>query len=237
MNGSNNHTICVIPARGGSKRITKKNIRPFNRKPIIYWSIKAAKESNLFDDVIVSTDDEEIAEIASSFGATVPFLRPSSLSDDFTGILPVINHAVSWYKENIENVSAVCCIFATAPFIDYRKIVEGYEIFNKKKCSYVLSVTNYGFPVQRAFSLGSKGEINLLFDDHIDKRSQDLEEVYHDAGQFYWCNIDAVTQFESMFSKNSYPIVLPRYLVNDIDTEDDWRIAEQKYAYILNSKK
>ena len=224
----------IIPARGGSKSIPRKNIIDLNGSPLIKYSIDYSLKSKYINKTIVSTDDEEIAEIASSFGATVPFLRPSSLSDDFTGILPVINHAVSWYKENIENVSAVCCIFATAPFIDYRKIVEGYEIFNKKKCSYVLSVTNYGFPVQRAFSLGSKGEINLLFDDHIDKRSQDLEEVYHDAGQFYWCNIDAVTQFESMFSKNSYPIVLPRYLVNDIDTEDDWIMSEAMHVALKN---
>ena len=226
MNGSNNHTICVIPARGGSKRITKKNIRLFNHKPIIYWSIKAAKDSNLFDDVIVSTDDKEIAEIAFSLGATVPFLRPQHLSDDLTGVLPVIHHTISWYTENIADVTAACCIFATAPFIDYKKIIDGYKLFNKKKCSYVFSATDYGFPVQRSFSLNSDGKINLLFSDLINKRSQDLDKVYHDAGQFYWCRPNAVTRLKSMFSENSYPIILPRYLVNDIDTEDDWVMSE-----------
>jgi N-acylneuraminate cytidylyltransferase len=218
--------IAVIPARGGSKRIPRKNIKSFCGKPMIAWSIEAALSSNIFDKVIVSTDDKEIADIALKYGAEVPFIRPAELSDDFTGTIPVIKHAIQWYQEKLQKVDTVCCIYATAPFIQGKYIVNGYDALVSSDADYVFSVTTYAFPIQRALQLNDEQRIQMYYPENFNTRSQDLEEVWHDAGQFYWGTNRAWLAGLPIFSSGSIPIVLPRYLVQDIDTIEDWKYAE-----------
>lgn len=221
--------LCVIPARGGSKRIPKKNIRSFCGKPILAYSIEAALASACFDKVIVSTDDEAIAEVAREYGAQTPFVRPKEISGDFTGTNDVIKHAIEWYQSQAETVAYVCCIYATAPFVRADDIKSGFEklIFLKK--SFAFSVTSFAFPIQRALHINVENEIEAIWPENITKRSQDLAEAYHDAGQFYWGRSDAFINEEVLFSSKSAPIVLPRHLVQDIDTLEDWRRAELMY--------
>lgn len=221
--------LAVIPARGGSKRIPRKNIRDFCGKPIIAYSVEAALASGLFDRVIVSTDDEEIAAVARLFGAEVPFLRPSDLADDHTGTDAVVKHAIAWHQERGQRVDYACCLYATAPFIQVSYLREGFEKLVTSGKSYVFSVTSFAFPIQRAIRLNSLGEVEALFPEHIFSRSQDLEETYHDAGQFYWGRAQAFVDEVVAFSPASLPVILPRHLVQDIDTLEDWRRAELMY--------
>ena len=217
--------IAVIPARGGSKRIPKKNIKAFRGKPIIAWSIEAALTSGCFDQVVVSTDHEEIASVAEQFGAKVPFIRPSELSDDFTGTNMVVKHAIQWYQSNNKIVDYACCIYATAPFITAKVLQYGFTqlIIEEKKFSF--SVTSFSFPIQRALKI-SDAKISMFQPEHLMTRSQDLTEAYHDAGQFYWGQAQAFIDNLPMFSEHSTAIILPRYRVQDIDTLEDWRRAE-----------
>jgi len=221
--------LCVIPARGGSKRISKKNIRDFCGKPIIAYSIEAALASSCFDKVIVSTDEKEIAAIACEYGAEAPFIRPKELSDDYTGTNEVIKHAINWYQEKHEIISFACCIYATAPFVRAEYIVEGYEKLSSSNKSFAFSVTSFPFPVQRAIRINANNEIEAIWPENVLKRSQDLEEAYHDAGQFYWGRSEAFIKDELLFSKVSVPVILPRHLVQDIDTLEDWCRAELMY--------
>jgi len=221
--------LCVIPARGGSKRIPKKNIRNFCGKPIIAYTIEAALASACFDKVIVSTDDEEIASIAKEYGAETPFLRPEELSDDYTGTNEVIKHAIEWYQNNNENISFVCCIYATAPFVESKYIKEGYEKLVSSNKSFAFTVTSFPFPIQRAIRINSSNEVEAIWPENILKRSQDLEDAYHDAGQFYWGRSDAFINDEVIFSTASVAVLLPRHLVQDIDTLEDWHRAELMY--------
>jgi pseudaminic acid cytidylyltransferase len=222
--------LAVIPARGGSKRIPRKNIRPFAGKPIIAYAIQAARETGLFDHVVVSTDDEEVAAVAAGCGAEVPFRRPAGLADDLTGLNPVIKHAINWYAARGESAHHVCCLYATAPFVSARHVREGYERLVSSDKSFVLSVTTYAFPVQRAVRLNRAGEVEMLYPHHGLTRSQDLDEIFHDAGQFYWGRAEAFLNDVQPLSPASLAIVLPRYLVQDIDTLEDWRRAELMYA-------
>lgn len=221
--------IAVIPARGGSKRIPRKNIRPFAGKPIMAYSIAAALESSLFDRVMVSTDDENIAAVAREFGAEVPFIRPASLADDHTGTNAVVKHAIIWHQERGQPVDYACCIYATAPLVQARYLREGFEKLVNTGKSYVFSVTRFAFPIQRAIRLNARGEVEALFPKHIFSRSQDLEEAYHDAGQFYWGRAQAYLEGVVAFSTASLPVILPQHLVQDIDTLEDWRRAELMY--------
>ncbi|WP_415883470.1 pseudaminic acid cytidylyltransferase [Neptuniibacter sp. QD34_54] len=219
--------VAIIPARGGSKRIPRKNIRSFCGKPMIAWTIEAAKKSDCFDKIIVSTDDQEIADIARKLGADVPFMRPDYLSDDYTGTVPVICHAVEWFKRNIGEVKFACCLYATAPFIDYRYIQSGYDLVtSKESIDYAFTVTTFPFPIQRAIKTLGNGRITMFNPDLYETRSQDLEEALHDAGQFYWGTADAWLSKKAIFSAESAPIKLPRHYVQDIDTEEDWVRAE-----------
>jgi N-acylneuraminate cytidylyltransferase len=228
--------IAVIPARGGSKRIHRKNIRGFCGKPIIAYSIEAAKRTNLFDRVIVSTDDEEIAEISRNLGADVPFIRPESLADDFTGTNSVTKHAIQWLQANEEDsIDFACCIYATAPFLTNENIAKGFDRLKKSTKSFVFTVTNYRFPIQRAIRINSRGEVEALYPENFYARSQDLEDVYHDAGQFYWGRAQAFLDDVVTFSEESLPFILPDYLVQDIDTEDDWKRAEYMYEILQKS--
>src|SRR6185369_859117 len=183
--------IAVIPARGGSKRIPRKNIKPFMGQPVIAHSIAAALASGLFNRIIVSTDDEEIAMVARTCGAEVPFMRPAALADDFTGTNAVVSHAIRWLLDHGQPVSHVCCIYATAPFVSADYLRSGYEKLVDSGRSFAFSVTSFPFPIQRAIRITHEGTVEPFFPEHISSRSQDLEEGYHDAGQFYWGKADA----------------------------------------------
>lgn len=221
--------IAVIPARGGSKRIPRKNVRPFAGKPIIAYSISAALESELFEQVLVSTDDEEIAAVAREWGAETPFMRPSILADDHTGTNDVVKHAIGWFRDQGVNVEYACCIYATAPFIQPKYLGEGLRRLVESGKSFAFSVTSFPFPIQRAIRITALGTVEAIFPEYVAFRSQDLECAYHDAGQFYWGTAAAFVNGIPMFSNASIPVVIPRYLVQDIDDMEDWYRAELLY--------
>jgi len=223
--------ICIIPARGGSKRIPRKNIKQFLGKPIIAYSIKAAIESNCFDQIIVSTDDEEIAELAIKYGAQVPFIRPSGLSDDFSSTFLVVKHAID-QQDRSNNIENACCLYATAPFIDAKTIHESYEQFIKSDANYCLGITKFPFPIQRAIRVSDKNRLTMFNQENIHERSQDLDEAYHDAGQFCWGKASAFKDELSIYSGSTLPFILPSHLVQDIDTIEDWVRAEAMYKLI-----
>jgi N-acylneuraminate cytidylyltransferase len=218
--------IAVIPARGGSKRIPRKNIKQFCGKPMIAWSIEAALSCDCFDQVIVSTDDEEIAEVAFSFGAAVPFMRPPELADDHTGTTLVMRHAIEQIGHEADSGDLVCCIYATAPFLQRDDISCGLQMMQKNDCDYAFSVTSFGFPIQRAIRITPESRVEMFQPDNFDTRSQDLEEAFHDAGQFYWGRSEAWLEGRKIFGIRSMPVMLPRYRVQDIDTMEDWVRAE-----------
>jgi len=224
--------VCVIPARGGSKRIPGKNIKFFLGKPIIAYSIEVALNSGLFDRVIVSTDDELIAQVARQYHAEVPFIRPKELSDDFTGTEQVIEHAVNWLLSQGHNINYVCCIYATSPLIQEKYLRQGFEELKDSDKLFSFSVASFEYPVQRAIKIDN-GEISMLYPQYFTTRSQDLEEVYHDAGQFYWRKLESFFKNEKIFSNKSIPILLPRYLVQDIDSLEDWKTAEIMYKTLM----
>lgn len=218
--------LAVIPARGGSKRIPRKNIELFCGKPMIAWSIEAALHSACFDEVVVSTDDSEIADVARQWGASLPFVRPATLADDHTGTIPVIRHAVEWFQEAGKSPTEVCCIYATAPFIRVEDLRQGLNRLLANDCSYAFSVTSYPFPIQRAIYITEQGRVEMFDPDQFHTRSQDLKEAWHDAGQFYWGRANAWLEERKVFAPTSVPIPLPRQRVQDIDTPEDWLRAE-----------
>ncbi len=218
--------LAVIPARGGSKRIPRKNIREFAGKPMIAWSIEAARASSCFDRVIVSTDDAEIAEVARQWGAEVPFMRPAALADDHTGTIPVIAHAIDWLRAHGETPEQVCCVYATAPFVQPEDLRRGLEALQSRDADYAFSVTRYAFPIQRALRITDDGHVAMFQPEHFATRSQDLEEAWHDAGQFYWGRAAAWLEERPLFAAGSVPVVLPPHRVQDIDTPEDWVRAE-----------
>lgn len=228
--------IAIIPARGGSKRIPRKNIRPFNGKPLIAYSIEAAVNSGLFDKVIVTTDDDEIAQIARQYGAETPFVRPPELANDHATTVPVIRHAVQWVQQNVGPVEYACCIYATAPFIQASALRAAYDkLVQNKVTGYVFSATTFPFPIQRAFKVKEDGHVEMFHPENYNTRSQDLEEAYQDAGQFYWGSADAYLGDKIFFSTDSMAYVLPRHMVQDIDTPEDWRRAELMYAALRSN--
>jgi len=224
--------IAVIPARGGSKRIPLKNIRPFYGRPMITWSIAAALESDLFDHIIVSTDDVSIAEIARTAGATVPFLRPPELADDHTPTVPVIAHAIGEMQKSGIDPLEVCCIYATAPFVRSQDLMRGHEILRSSEAMFAFSATSFPFPVQRGMRLLASGRVEMLQPEHAMTRSQDLEETYHDAGQFYWGTASAWAAAKPLIGPNSAAVLLPRHRVQDIDTLEDWARAEALFEVL-----
>lgn len=228
--------IAVIPARGGSKRIPRKNIKPFCGKPMIAWSIELAKASELFDRIIVSTDDAEIAEVAKCWGAEVPFMRPEELSNDYTGTTPVIAHATQWLIDQGEHISAVCCIYATAPFIQVNDLKQGCKELNSGNWDYTFSATDFAAPIFRSFKQSKAGGVEMFFPEHFTTRSQDLPIALHDAGQFYWGRPSAWLEGRRIFDEKSKPIIIPRWRVQDIDTLEDWQRAEILAAIILEHK-
>ena len=230
----NGNIVAVIPARGGSKRIPGKNIKPFYGKPMIAYSIEAAKNSKLFERIIVSTDSEDIAKVAKQYGAETPFLRPENLADDFTGTDPVVLHALSYLREQNYAASYVCCIYPTAPFIKIEYLKQGLDTLIENDADSAFTVTSFPYPIKRALRIDEQGALKMIWPEHFQTRSQDLEEAYHDAGQFYWARVDRYIESGRFFSKNAVPIFLPRYLVQDIDTLEDWKTAELMFSSLKN---
>lgn len=218
--------LAVIPARGGSKRIPHKNIKNFCGKPIIAYSIETAIKSGLFDKVIVTTDDPEIAKVAEQCGAEIPFVRPKELSDDFTGTVPVIAHAIGAMQQLGFDIKEVCCIYATAPFILAEDLQQGLKLLSEYQSDYAFSCTSFPFPIQRAVKLSQENAVSMFSPEFEQTRSQDLEEAYHDAGQFYWGTVAAFCNAKPIFNGNSRAVILPRSRVQDIDTLEDWERAE-----------
>jgi pseudaminic acid cytidylyltransferase len=224
--------LAVIPARGGSKRIPRKNIKPFCGKPIIAWSIEAARDSGCCDRIIVSTDDAEIARVAREAGAEVPFVRPAELSDDHTGTIAVVRHAIEWQAANAGAPELVCCIYATAPFLLAADLKQGLELLRRSGADFALSVTSYPFPIQRAVRIDARGRLAMFSPEQFSVRSQDLERAYHDAGQFYWGRAAAWMSAQTLFGADSAALVLPPQRVQDIDTLDDWLRAELMFKAV-----
>lgn len=229
-------TIAIITARGGSKRIPKKNIKDFCGKPIIAYSIEAAVKSEVFDKVMVSTDDEEIAAIAVNFGAEVPFLRSQETSDDFATTADVINEVLKEYENRGQNFDYFACIYPTAPFITCLKLKSAMANMLEQKADGLVSVTKFSFPPQRAFVIRN-GELTYQYPQYERTRSQDLEPIYHDCGQFYFCSCNSFMKYHSMIVPHSVPFVISEEEVQDIDTMSDWMIAEAKYRVYQNDGK
>ena len=218
--------LAIIPARGGSKRIPGKNIKLFSGKPMIAWSLQAAQTAGVFDRVVVSTDDTEIAQVAKDFGAEVPFIRPAKLSDDHADTRSVVEHAIKWHQAEGLCPKQICCVYATASFLQNADIKLGAKILEESGASFAFSVTSFAFPIQRAIKLLPDGRMEMFDPTKFEIRSQDLTEAYHDAGQFYWGTQEAWLSGKPIFGPESVPILLPRYRVQDIDTHEDWKQAE-----------
>lgn len=229
--------VAIIPARGGSKRIPQKNIRQFHAKPMIAWVIEAAFSSNCFDRVVVSSDSEEILTIASRFGDVIPLVRPPHLADDHTPIVPVVRNAISELEQDWRPLEDVCCILPTAPMIRSCDIVETLRKLQERRNSYVLSITSYPFPIQRAVRLNEDGCVIMVEPEHYLTRSQDLEETFHDAGQFYWGSRNTWLKKDRLFDEAAYGHLIPRYRVQDIDTPEDWRRAELMFSAVQKEEK
>ena len=228
-------SIAIIPARGGSKRIPRKNIRNFQGKPIIGYSIEAAMNSNVFDEIMVSTDDVEIADISKRFGAAIPFFRSPETSTDYTDTAEVLIEVLREYKKLGKNYETLCCIYPCAPFITGDILRESMEKLKSNGADSIVPVVRFSYPPQRCVAI-RKGKMEMLYPENYNARSQDLEPLYHDAGQFYCITSKAIFLEEKLFCKNSLPFVLNNYDAQDIDTEDDWIAAEIKYQ-ILNQKR
>ena len=229
MSGAD-QTVAIIPARGGSKRIPRKNVKLFAGKPMISYSISAALESGVFDRIVVSTDDEEIASVARQCGAEVPFMRPPELANDHAATDAVILHALERLVKNGFAARYVCCIYATAPFLQARYIREGLALLKEKNATSAFSVTTFPYTIFRSLRINERGRVEMFWPENFAKRSQDLPEAYHDAGQFYWADANRYLVEKRFFSSDAVPVILPRSLVQDIDTPEDWEVAEQMYA-------
>ena len=220
--------LCIIPARGGSKRIPRKNIKLFLDKPIIAYSIKAAIESNLFDEIMVSTEDEEIAKMSIKFGAKVPFFRSKKNSDDFATTYDVIEEVIINYKNEGIEFHNVCCIYACAPFVTPTILVSTLKLLKEKAFDTVFPIIAYGFPIQRA--LKKQGDkVSMIIEKNLTVRSQDLEDTFHDAGQFYWCKTKKILKSKTLLTSNTGGVVISELEAQDIDNEIDWKMAELKF--------
>lgn len=228
--------LAIIPARGGSKRIPKKNIKLFFGKPLISYAIKAAKKAGLFDRIVVSTDSEEIKEIALNYGAEVPFLRPANLADDFVTTVPVLKDALSYYTAKGEVIDYFCNIFCN-PFILPEDIINSFQLLKQKKCTGIIPVTTFSFPVYRSLRIGDDGECEYVFPEYAASRSQDLEEKYHDVGQFYWWDYDKFFSLGENMMQDRVAYVLSQHLSRDLDTPEDWKISEMLYSIFVKGER
>lgn len=222
--------VAIIPARGGSKRIPGKNIKAFAGKPIIAYSIEAARRSEVFDRIIVSTDSEEIAAVAHEYGAETPFVRPANLADDFTSTADVILHALGWLDEHGVSADQVCCLYATVPFVQSASLRSGFDILLQSGSASVYTVARYPAAIQRALKINTDGRLSMFWPEYELARTQDLPEAYLDAGQFYWLDARRFSAEKKVYGDDARPLVLPRYLAHDIDTPEDWLMAEAIYA-------
>jgi pseudaminic acid cytidylyltransferase len=227
--------VAIIPARGGSKRIPRKNILPFSGKPIIAYSIQTAINSQLFGKVIVSTDDEEIAAVSKQYGAEVPFLRPAELSDDRCGTHEVIGHAVEFLVDSGIEVDFACCIYATAPLIEYRDLEAGFNLVRHGRWETVFAAATFAHPIFRSFRHSDNGGLEMFFPKEYQTRSQDLPAAMHDAGQFCWANAETWMKPPTGFSAKATVVELPNWKVQDIDTLEDWKRAEELYRLKASS--
>lgn len=228
--------IAIITARGGSKRIPRKNIKDFCGKPIIVYSIEAALNSAIFDEVMVSTDDKEIADIARKAGAKIPFLRSQETSNDYAVTSDVIREVLTQYSKLGYNFNYGCCIYPTAPFVTADKLVHAMSIIKKRNVDTVMPVVSYSFPPQRAVVIRD-GMVKMQFPENLNERSQDLEPIYHDCGQFYMFNVDSFLKSGKLMGENVVPIIMNNLEVQDIDNLEDWKIAEIKYKVLYGEKK
>ncbi|MBD3231350.1 pseudaminic acid cytidylyltransferase [Candidatus Dependentiae bacterium] len=228
--------LAIIPARGGSKRIPRKNIKEFCGQPIIKYSIDVAIESCCFNEIMVSTDDIEIAKIAKKYGAQVPFFRSKINSNDFATLADVIKEVLDSYKKIQKQYDYVCCILATAPFVNKKRIIDGFDILKECKADSLVSVIKFNYPIQRALKIDDS-KLQMFWPENYNVRSQDLVSAYHDAGQFYWINSKSYLEQKRIFADYTIPLIIPNNEVQDIDTEDDWIIAEFKYNFLKNVNK
>ena len=229
--------LAIITARGGSKRIPKKNIREFCGKPMIAYSIEAALESGIFTEVMVSTDSEEIAEIAKKYGASVPFMRSKKTADDFATTADVILEVLERYKEKGKEFDYICCIYPTAPFVTGEKLQKAMKLMEENNPVEIIPVVQFSYPPQRCFIIDEKNEMKYKYQEYIQARSQDLEKQYHDAGQFYVYHTEKYITLKGKIAEGIMPIILSEMEVQDIDTEEDWEIAELKYQLMVKNYK
>ena len=222
-------TIAIIPARGGSKRIPKKNIKDFLGRPVISYAINAAINSKVFDKVIVSTDNEEIADISIKYGAEIPFFRSNKNSSDYAPINDVLKEVIEYYTDNNEYFNNACCIYPVNPFINESKIIEGLNILNSNNFDCVFSAVKYSYPIQRAFIINNENTIKMINPENYLVRSQELEDTFHDAGQFYWFKTKSFMKENKLWTNNTSIIELNENEVQDIDNESDWEVAEIKF--------
>jgi len=226
------HNLAIIPARGGSKRIPRKNIKEFSGKPIIAYSIEVAINSNLFDEIMVSTDDPVIAGIAQQYGAKVPFMRSSENANDFATLADVLIEVVNQYKEFEKSFDNICCILPTAPLTSVNRIKEAFVKFDNEDLESVLPVVEFSYPILRALEFDNDNKLKMIWPEYLKTRSQDLNPAYHDSGSFYWLKTNALLNQKTLFCKNGSAIVLPETEVQDIDNETDWKLAELKYKLL-----
>ena len=220
--------LCIIPARGGSKRIPKKNIKEFLGRPIIAYSIRTAIDSKLFDEVMVSTDDIEIAEIAKKYGAKVPFIRSLKNSSDLATTFDVIEEVINYYRNHNMEFNNVCCLYSCAPFVTTKTLSKAYNRLHEKEFDTVLPVVPYSSPINRALRINHE-KIYMIYEENLNVRSQDLEDSFYDAGQFYWCDIDKLLLNKGIFTNNTGFIIVSEIESQDIDNETDWKLAELKF--------
>ncbi len=223
--------LCIIPARGGSKRIPRKNIKPFMGKPIMAYSIEAALESGIFDEVMVSTDDEEFAEVAKQYGAKVPFMRSDATSNDYATTVDVLIEVVDMYKQQGKVFDTVCCLYSTAPFVTAERLKEAYSNLSDE-IDGCFTIVEYSYPIQRSFIINESRIIQMRYPEHLMSRTQDLEKTYHDAGQFYFMKTTSMLQEKTVWCKRTKPLILSELEVQDLDTQTDWKLAEMKYELI-----
>lgn len=227
-------SVCIIPARGGSKRIPRKNIKNFLGMPVIAYSIKAALESGIFDEVMVSTDDEEIAEVSKQYGANVPFLRSKETANDYASTADVINEVLDSYKEKGTEFDRVYCLYATAPFVTAERLKEASDILDNNSFDSAFTCVPFSYPIQRGLVINEVGKISMKWPEYQLSRSQDLPPIYHDAGQFYFATVLAFKKANSFWGENTAPVILSELEVQDLDNQTDWTLAEMKFRLLAN---
>ena len=225
-------SVAIITARGGSKRIPRKNIKDFMGKPIIAYSVLAALESGVFDEVMVSTDDEEIAEVAKKYGASVPFFRSKENSDDISNTNDVLKEVLTIYKNSGKDFTYACCIYPTAPFVTADKLKAALKILEESGADSVIPVTEFSFPILRSFNIDKNSKIAFNWPENATVRSQDLAPAYHDCGQYYFFDVERFLANGRLVSDNTLGIITSPIEVQDIDNEDDWKLAEVKYSFL-----